>query len=182
MLTLGAGAGDGQILRFFYAGNNPAAVSVAQFVTVFGNAPVSILFATLGAAILLWRDHPRRGFVLLAVVFGGRLLVSAQKYSILRLRPQIEAHLVPVSNPSFPSGHAANSMILWVAIALLLFGKTRYRPVAMAIALAMALSVGISRLVLGVHWPSDVIGGWAFGALWVLLALPVAERLFDPKR
>ncbi|QNM82868.1 phosphatase PAP2 family protein [Sphingomonas sabuli] len=182
MLSLGAGAADGRILAMFYAGDNPTAVAIAQFITVFGNAPVSVLFATLGAAILLVMKHPRRGFALLAVVFGGRLLVSAQKYSILRLRPEIEAHLVPVSNPSFPSGHAANSMILWVALALILFGDTRFRNVALAIGLSIAVLVGLSRLVLGVHWPSDVVGGWAFGALWVLIALPVAERLFVPKR
>ena len=66
--------------------------------------------------------------------------------------------LVEVSYQSFPSGHAANSTIAYVALALLLFDDPKQRRVAVAAAMVLALLIGISRPMLGVHWPSDVVG------------------------
>jgi undecaprenyl-diphosphatase len=68
-------------------------------------------------------------------------------------------------------------MIFYLALALLL-ASHRHRFAAAAAAVVLALLVGTSRVMLGVHWPSDVIGGWAFGLLWLLLTLRPAERLF----
>ena len=72
---------------------------------------------------------------------------------------------------SFPSGHATSSMIFYLTLALALTAGTRWQRVAAAGAILLSLLVGTSRVMLGVHWPSDVIGGWAFGMLWVLLTL-----------
>jgi undecaprenyl-diphosphatase len=113
------------------------------------------------------------------VTLVGRGLVEAQKYGIARLRPEDEVHLVPVSTPSFPSGHAASSMIVYLTLALVLASGTRWKWPAVAAALVLSFCIGLSRIMLGVHWPTDVIGGWAFGLLWVLLALPLAERLAE---
>ena len=102
-----------------------------------------------------------------------------QKYWIARARPDLEPHLVVVKTSSFPSGHATSSMIFYLTLALVLDRRhalASRRGVAAAILLS--LLIGISRVMLGVHWPSDVIGGWAFGLLWVLLTLRPAERLF----
>jgi undecaprenyl-diphosphatase len=115
----------------------------------------------------------------IAVTLVGRGLVEAQKYGIARLRPEDEVHLVPVSTPSFPSGHAASSMIVYLTLALVLASGTRWKWPAVAAALVLSFCIGLSRIMLGVHWPTDVIGGWAFGLLWVLLALPLAERLAE---
>jgi len=82
-----------------------------------------------------------------------------------------------VKTRSFPSGHANSSMIFYLAVALALTAGTRWERPAAAAAVLLSLLVGISRVMLGVHWPSDVIGGWAFGLLWVLLTLKPAERL-----
>ena len=92
------------------------------------------------------------------------------------MRPDVEPHLVVVKTSSFPSGHAANSMIFYVALALVLTSGTRWHRQAAAGAMLGSLMIGASRVMLGVHWPSDVIGGWAFGLLWVLLTLRLAER------
>lgn len=182
MLTVGSGAADSRILQLLYAGDRPAIAAAARALTTLGDGPVLILGAALAAAVLLWLGHPRRGFSVLAVSLVGRLLVDAQKYAILRFRPENELHLVPVSSPSFPSAHAANSTILALTLALVFLGTGRFRTAAVAFALTFGFLVGLSRIVLGVHWPSDVVGGWAFGLLWVLVTLPLAERLFDPRR
>jgi undecaprenyl-diphosphatase len=110
----------------------------------------------------------------------GRLLTEAQKYWIARARPDLEPHLVVVKTTSFPSGHATSSMIFYLSLALMLtvHHHARRRLVAASTAIALSVLVGLSRVMLGVHWPSDVVGGWAFGLLWVLLTLRSAERLF----
>jgi undecaprenyl-diphosphatase len=117
------------------------------------------------------------GLVLLAVTLTGRILSEAQKYWIARPRPGLEPHLVVVKTSSFPSGHAISSMIFYLALALVLAGHSRWRSAAPAAAIILSLLIGTSRVMLGVHWPSDVIGGWAFGLLWVLLTLRPAEQL-----
>jgi undecaprenyl-diphosphatase len=72
---------------------------------------------------------------------------------------------------AFPSGHSANAMVLGLGLALLATASGRGRRAALALGLAFALIVGLTRLILGVHWPSDVVGGWTLGAAWTLLLL-----------
>jgi undecaprenyl-diphosphatase len=109
----------------------------------------------------------------------GRGLSEAQKYWIARARPDLEPHLVVVKTSSFPSGHATSSMVFCLAVALALTTRSRWRRPAVAGAVLLSLLIGTSRVILGVHWPSDVVGGWAFGMLWVLLTLRPAERLLS---
>jgi undecaprenyl-diphosphatase len=130
------------------------------------------------AGLLWWRARGRLALVLLVVILVGRALAEAQKYSIARARPDLEPHLVLVKTSSFPSGHATSSMVFFLALALALTVRSRWHRAAAGAAVTLSFLVGTSRVMLGVHWPSDVIGGWAFGALWVMLTLPLAERLF----
>jgi undecaprenyl-diphosphatase len=115
---------------------------------------------------------------LLLVILLGRALSEVQKYWIARARPDLDPHLVVVKTSSFPSGHATSSMIFYLTLALAL-APTPWKRVAAAAAILISLLIGASRVMLGVHWPSDVIGGWSFGMLWVLLTLRFSERLFS---
>ena len=178
MLTLGAGPVDGLVLANIYLADQAGLAGVARAITFLGNGEVLILIAVAAALWLLWRRHAHLGLMVIAVTLVGRALVSAQKYTIGRIRPDETGHLVSVYNPSFPSGHAANSMIVFLTIAIVFTADSRWRRPMAALALALALLIGLSRVALGVHWPSDVVGGWSFGLLWVLLALPLSERLF----
>ena len=177
MLLGGAGPVDRAIYEALYAGHRPELLAVARTLTFFGD-PTLLIGASCIAALWLWhRSGGRAGLVLIVVTLTGRLLGEAQKYWIARVRPDLEPHLVVVKTNSFPSGHATSSMIFYLALALLL-ASHRHRFAAAAAAVVLALLVGTSRVMLGVHWPSDVIGGWAFGLLWLLLTLRPAERLF----
>jgi len=177
----GTGPLDLALLRGLYSGNEPAVRSAALLVTNVGEWQVLVPLTLAGAAWLLFRNHPRAASLLVAIAFIGRALVELQKWGIGRLRPEDLRHLVPVKSLSFPSAHAANSMILFLSLALLASPK-RHRAAAVTLALAATFAVGITRPMLGVHWPSDVVGGWAFGALWALAVLWMAERAGSPLR
>jgi undecaprenyl-diphosphatase len=177
MLVGGAGPADRALYEALYAGHRPALLVIARFFTLLGE-PTWLIGASAVIALWLWyAGRARAGSVLLAVTLTGRLLGEAQKYWIARARPAMEPHLVVVKTSSFPSGHATSSMIFYVALALLLMGAGRRRGASVAAAIMLSLLIGTSRVMLGVHWPSDVVGGWAFGLLWVLLTLRPAERL-----
>jgi undecaprenyl-diphosphatase len=177
MLLGGTGSVDRAVYEALYAGNRPLLAATAHVLTALGE-PTVLIAATVLCAIWLWYlGRARLGLTLLVIAMLGRGLSEVQKYWIGRDRPDLEAHLVVVKTRSFPSGHASSSMIFYLALALALASGTRWQRPAAAGAVLLSLLVGTSRVMLGVHWPSDVIGGWAFGMLWVLLTLKPAERL-----
>lgn len=176
MLLGGTGPLDHQLLHALYSADRPSVRGAVMFVTNLGNWAVLVMLTLIGAGWLLYQRKARSALLLLAITLVGRLLVDLQKLGIGRLRPEDQAHLVPVKNLSFPSGHAGNTMIVFLSLALLVAPR-RFRYLAVPIALIGTAAVGITRPMLGVHWPSDVVGGWAFGAAWVLLMLALAERL-----
>jgi len=177
MLLWGGGPLDASIYRAMYAGHRPGLIIVARALTALGEPTVLI---SAGAAVALWlwyTGHRQLPWVLVAIVMIGRGLSELQKYWIARARPDLDPHLVVVKTSSFPSGHATSSMIFYLTVALALTVGTRWHRLAAASAVMLSLLIGASRVMLGVHWPSDVIGGWAFGMLWVLLTLRLAGRL-----
>jgi undecaprenyl-diphosphatase len=177
MLLFGGGALDRQIYVHLYAGNSPILVDFARGLSAIGQLPMLVVIGVACLLWLWWKGRGRFGFVLLVAALVGRALGELQKYEIARVRPDIEPHLVLVKTTSFPSGHATSSMIFGLTVALALAAGTRWERVAVAFAILLALLIGTSRVMLGVHWPSDVIGGWAFGLLWVMISFPVSVRL-----
>ena len=177
MLVLGRGGLDRNIYEALYAAHRPALVVTARIFTAVGEPTVLVGAGFLVAIWLWWERRWRFAVALLLVVLIGRGLTEVQKLWIARARPDLEPHLVIVKTSSFPSGHATSSMIFYLTLALALAAGTRWQRPAAALAVLLSLCVGVSRVMLGVHWPSDVVGGWAFGLLWVLLTLRPAERL-----
>jgi undecaprenyl-diphosphatase len=152
--------------------NLPQLTGLAAIITTFGSAPATLAVAGAGSLWLLLNRAPGRALLLAGSVLIERLLVDGLKEWIGRPRPYLE--LLP-NSLAFPSGHSASSMTAFVAAALLA-AAPRYRRAAVAFALVLSLVVGLTRIFLGVHWPSDVIGGWAFGLLAVAVALIVGEQ------
>ena len=176
MMLAGTGPFDHQLLHALYSVDTPAFRGAVILVTNLGQWLVLVPLTLIGVGWLLYRGKARPALLLLAITLIGRLLADLQKLAIGRHRPEDEAHLVTVRDLSFPSAHAANTMVVFLSLALLVAPR-RYRYLAVAIALAATAAVGITRPMLGVHWPSDVVGGWAFGAAWVLMMVALAERL-----
>jgi undecaprenyl-diphosphatase len=179
MLLGGGGSLDREIYEALYAGHQPMLAGIARALTFLGEPTVLIGAGVACALWLWWRGRGRLAGALVLIVLIGRGLSEAQKYWIARVRPDVEPHLVIVKTSSFPSGHATSSMIFYLTLALVLTAGTRWHRLAAAGAILLSLLIGVSRVMLGVHWPSDVIGGWAFGMLWVLLTLRLSERLFS---
>ena len=174
MLLGGTGSLDHQLLHALYSADTLSVRGLVILVTNLGQWGVLVTLTLIGAGWLLFRRKARSALFLLVITLAGRVLVDFQKLVIGRHRPEDQVHLVTVRDLSFPSGHAANTMIVFLSLALLV--APRYRYLAVPIALFATAAVGITRPMLGVHWPSDVVGGWAFGAAWVLLMLGLAER------
>jgi len=176
MLLWGGGPLDARIYEALYAGHRPALLTLARVMTFFGEPTLLVGAGFVVAAWLWWRGNKRLPMALLLIILVGRGISEIQKFAIARARPDLEPHLVVVQTPSFPSGHATSSMIFCLTLALALTKGSRWRRPAANGAILLSLMIGTSRVMLGVHWPSDVVGGWAFGLLWVLLTLRLAER------
>ena len=140
------------------------------------------VYATLGGGLLiaLWlgvKRHYHRAIPLAVAVVGERILVDGIKLLLDRSRPAFDLHPVATHSASFPSGHAGNTMAVFLTLALIAT-PARWRHVAVMIALTLTFLIGLSRIYLGVHWPSDVVGGWALGGIVAIVATRVV-RLYE---
>jgi undecaprenyl-diphosphatase len=148
--------------------------------TALGGTPVLTLIVIVVAAYLVAARKVATAAFVVAAVSGGGLASTLLKLVFARTRPDIVGQLVEVHSASFPSGHALNSAVTYLTLGALL-ARTEsarwMRIYVMAVAMSLTLMIGCSRVYLGVHWPSDVIAGWCFGAAWALLCSLAARAL-----
>lgn len=155
--------------------SSPTLLHAALLVTQLGSAPAVLGAAAIGALVLaIRRDHVRLA-ILLVTVLVERFAVEGLKLEFGRIRPTFDTQMVQVHSLSFPSAHAANSMTTYVLLACFL-AVGRWRPAAIALAVGLAAVIGLTRVVIGVHWLSDVVGGWAAGGLAITLALAAVRN------
>jgi len=146
----------------------PAILTSLRIVTELGSWWFTLLTTAAVALMLLAKGERRRSAALFAVVLFGRLSVDLLKLWFDRARPTLVDYDVVTHSVSFPSGHAGNSAITFLAIALIAGPFFRNRNAVCAGAAALILAVGLTRPMLGVHWPTDVLAGWAWGTAWTL--------------
>lgn len=122
-------------------------------------------------------------------LIGSSVIDDLLKHWIARPRPELVPHLVQVTNASFPSGHAMISSAIYLTLALMLaegieadgWRGRAGRAAVVAFFSAIAVLIGMSRVYLGVHWPSDVLAGWCFGTAWALLVW-IGDRRWARRR
>jgi undecaprenyl-diphosphatase len=141
----------------------------ARDITALGGVTVLSLL-TIGVCI----------FLALASVSSGLLMSTLLKHIFNRPRPDLVPYAVYVATPSFPSGHSMLSAVTYLCLGALLARSQKRRVLKawfMLSAILITLLVGVSRVYLGVHWPSDVVAGWTAGAVWALICWRTAEWL-----
>lgn len=152
--------------------SNPALDAVMRTFTDLGSTQVVVPLFVLAAVLLIWRRH-RREALFLSVASGGSVALNqVLKLVFQRPRPQLDwAQVQP--EYSFPSGHSMNSLVFYMALALIVWALWSRRAglVASAAALVLALFIGMSRIYLGYHYLTDVVGGYLAGAAWLLIVL-----------
>ncbi|MEO6340201.1 MAG: phosphatase PAP2 family protein [Caulobacteraceae bacterium] len=136
-----------------------------------GGFTVLTLLSAMAVGFLVVLHRWREAWVLVATWVGAILAKSALKAVFARPRPDLVSHLALVSDASFPSGHAMMSAVIYLTLGSLLAQTqplTRMRIYILSVAVVLVLLIGVSRIFLGVHWPSDVLAGWCLGSAWAM--------------
>lgn len=186
---------DTEILLFFREAGRPNdpigplwMEEAVRDVTALGSMIVLVMVTAVTIFYLLLVRRWRSALLVLVTVGGGQILSSVLKLGIDRPRPDLVSHLAQVQTLSFPSGHAMMAAVTYLTLGTMLAGIVPGRATkiyVLGVAVLVTLMVGVSRLYLGVHWPSDVLAGWCAGFAWAMLCWLVARRLLrrgEPER
>ncbi|MEX2671470.1 MAG: phosphatase PAP2 family protein [Phycisphaeraceae bacterium] len=150
-------------------------------VTALGGYSVLTLAILAVSGFLLLARAYQQLIMILTVTLSGLLITHGLKLLVARPRPMEALHLTTVSTPAFPSGHAMNSAIIYLTLAAMLARMVRRRRLKlyiMTVAVLLTGAVGMTRVYLGVHYPTDVLAGWAAGIAWAAFAW-LAVELFS---
>jgi len=177
---------DGRAYAFFLAHRAPYLSTGARMVSYLGGT-LALAVVTLGGAGLVWRRTRKTRDLLLPALalLGSTVLVEVVKAVVARPRPPVAAMLSEVSGFAFPSSPATRAAACFLALAFTtcgVFPSWRTKVAAVTTAVALFLLIGVAGLSLGVHWFTDVLGGWALGVLWfaaVVVIVQVAESIRD---
>ena len=151
---------------------------LARDITALGSLGVLTLVIAVTVLFLFIARRQNRAWMVLAATLGGIAATLTFKTAFARPRPDFPLHDVFVYSSSFPSGHAVMAAVTYLTLGALIaheFQNVLFKAYVMLVALAVTLLVGLSRVYLGVHWPSDVLGGWSLGAAWALVCWAAAE-------
>jgi membrane-associated phospholipid phosphatase len=166
---------DIQILQWLHQFTAPALNGLALAITTIGSPEVVVACTLTGAVALYLRRHRRAALALVVGVGGAAVINTVLKLSFQRVRPHLWVPMVRETSYSFPSGHAMVSSALVFTIMYLLW-HTWYKWWAIGVGLSLTFLIGLSRLYVGVHYPSDVLGGWLVGFTWVVVMREVLSR------
>lgn len=165
-------AADPSISRWFASHREPALTRIMLGVTTMHSTVALSVMSGVLAAFLLWRRRAAWLLPLVATVQGGQLLNTAVKHLFARPRPVWDVPLVHLRTFSFPNGHAAGATFFWGFLVVLWFAwrpPGRSRTAFALVAVVMVSLTALSRVYLGAHYTTDVLGGIAEGTAWVLL-------------
>lgn len=170
---------DKAVLDFFISMRREWLTEIMKAFTFIGG--IEFIFPA-SAALLVWFWLSKRIFHFLLLFFSVSVsagLVFLLKDFFARLRPGIESQLVNENSLSFPSGHAMMAIAFWGVLAYFLAKRVRnrfWKNFSVAIIIVLAFSISISRVYLGVHWPTDILGSWILGGVWFAGLIWLSER------
>ena len=149
-------------------------------VTSLGSTTVVIIIVSGTVGFLALSRARRAAMLVLASVCGGAILMQQLKDAFGRVRPDVVSHSLVELTRSFPSGHTTLAAVTYLTLGALVARVQPSRPhkvFVLTMAITLTLLVGVSRVYLGAHWPTDVLAGWCLGAAWALLCWMVEAWL-----
>jgi undecaprenyl-diphosphatase len=149
-------------------------------ITPLGGYAVVMLISLAVIGYLLMDGKRGAALWVLVSVSGGAVISNLLKLAIERPRPDLVARLVEVNTSSFPSGHATLAAVTYLTLGALLSrveARRRAKIYVLTVAVVLTVLIGVSRIYLGVHWPTDVLAGWCVGAAWAMLCWRIALGL-----
>ena len=154
-------------------------VGAVRLISDSGSAAAWVIVLTFVLLWLLWRRLPRLALFVVITTAGSSLLNTVVKTAVHRPRPVLIHPVAHQPGPSFPSGHAQAAVVGYAVLLLVFLPILQgvWRRVAVTFAMLMVLAIGFSRIALGVHYLSDVIGGYVLGAAWVAAMTAVFNAL-----
>jgi len=158
----------------------PSVQEAARDVTALGGVAVLTLVTAIAAGFLALDGKRHMAFFVCASVLGGQAAGTILKDVFHRPRPELVPYSVYVSGASFPSGHSMMSAVTYLTLGALLARsqeRRRIKAYFLLVAMLLTFAVGVTRVYLGVHWPTDVLAGWTAGAVWALLCWLTARWL-----
>jgi membrane-associated phospholipid phosphatase len=170
---------DGEVANDLNArvSGHPTWVGALQLISWFGRPPILVFLVAAAVFYTIRRGRRRLTIFLVVTPLGGAIVDSLVKILVNRPRPVVDNPIAHAIGKSFPSGHAMSSMVTYGSLILVFLpavARVR-RPIALLVTAVMTLGIGISRLFLGVHFVSDVVGGWVLGLAWLLGAVAVFQ-------
>lgn len=178
---------DRQVVRSLRQADDPATPIGPRWVqemgrdaTALGGNGFVVLLTLIVTGFLLMSGRRATAVFMVIAVAGGFSASHLLKWVIARPRPEIVSHLSHVYTHSFPSGHAMISAVVYLtlgAIMTTVVGRRRLKWYILSVAFLLTLIVGVSRVYLGVHYPTDVLAGWIAGIAWALLCWVMAKLL-----
>ncbi len=158
----------------------PEVEEIARDLTALGGFAILTIVTLTAFGMALFSGKIRLAWWGLGSVLTGATLASLLKQGYNRPRPELVEHGTLVSNASFPSGHSMMSAVVYLTLGILIARtqvQNRVRVFVIFVSAMLTFVVGLSRIYLGVHWPTDVVGGWMLGAAWALLFWLIAARI-----
>ncbi|MEH2392139.1 MAG: phosphatase PAP2 family protein [Nostoc sp.] len=167
---------DTTFLLWLHQFANPNLDNLMLFITNLGNPSTVVIVADVTVLFLWWRRYQEEAKVFVLTCLGGVILNTALKLFFSKPRPELWHQLISETSFSFPSGHALGSMVLYGFIAYeLATPYPQFAKVIYSLTVILIAAIGISRLYLGVHWPTDIIAGYGVGFLWLMICITMLK-------
>ena len=169
---------DLAVQKAFFSLRGPLLNPLVIAVTHLSDTVTIVAFC---AILLILPNRKKYGLPVSLASLGGLAIYKPMKHIFLRARPDAALHLVKQGGFSFPSGHSVTSVIFYGVLIYLLnrhCKNDKLRKVLTVICGFLALTIGPSRIYVGVHWPTDVLAGWCIGGAVLMVSICILERIY----
>ena len=180
--TVGVPAFDAAVMDWFYSIRTDQRTEIARGVTFFANTKTIVWLCII--FLVIPKVNKKVGIPIAATAAVGSFLNRTIKHAVMRPRPEYDLQLIHPGGFSFTSGHSSSSIMMYGLLAWLIrryVKDKRIANIATVILTILWICIGFSRMYLGVHYPTDVLGGWTLGMIIMLITITIVEKVEGKK-